>query len=62
MTAEQFNKMYPVGHLGFLHKDNGVVVPTDVRLEAFETESGDTVAFFTGVSGYYKVDRFEPLK
>ena len=62
MNAIEFNKRYPVGHLGFLHRDNGEVVPTAVRQEAFETGNGDPVAFFDGVSGYYKIDRFKPME
>lgn len=62
MKSEEFNKRYPVGHAGFLHRDNGQVQPTLVREPAFETEKGDTVAFFDGVSGYYKVDRFKPMQ
>jgi hypothetical protein len=54
----EFNQRYPVGIQGRLRKDSGEIVDTTVRHQAYVSHSGYPVAFFTGVSGYYLVDRF----
>jgi hypothetical protein len=54
----EFNRRFPVGTAGKLLKDSGETVETTVRHEAYISHSGHLVAFFTGVSGYYLIDRF----
>lgn len=59
--VEKFNRDYQVGHLGFLHKDDGTVVATTVSAPAQEL-GGRAVAWFEGVRGCYLIDRFVPLR
>lgn len=57
LEVENFNLKYPVGTEGNLRRDNGLHVATRIRGEAYEM-CGQSVAFFDGISGAYKTDRF----
>jgi hypothetical protein len=58
LEIENFNLKYPVGTPGKLFKDSGENVDTKVRGEAY-LMCGQSMAFFEGVSGCYKTDRFK---
>ncbi len=62
VDVERFNRECPVGTLGFLHKDGGIVIPTSVQEPAFVSDAGMSVAFFDNVSGYYLIDRFKRME
>jgi hypothetical protein len=59
--VERFNRECLVGHAGFLHKDDGRVLPTFVERPAQEM-GGRCVAWFEGVRGCYVTNRFVPLR
>lgn len=58
-SAAKWNSDNPVGTKGFLLRDLGERHATEVRKPAFVSSSGQVVAFFKNVSGYYLAERFE---
>ena len=61
MQIENFNLKYPVGTSVTVRKDNGALHTGNTRTEAYICESGYPVIFVTGISGYYLLDRVEPI-
>ena len=61
LESENWNLKHPVGTPVSLRKDNGETIETKTRSEAYVCESGYAVCFFEGVSGYYLLNRAEPL-
>ena len=62
-ACDAFNKKYPVGTKVLLKKDFvEELFPTIVRHEAYVLSGHSAVAFFTGVSGSYLIDRVFPCR
>lgn len=62
IIVADFNKNHTVGTIGTLTLDNGKKVETETRHHAVVANSGDAVCWFKGITGYYRLDRFEPKK
>lgn len=61
LEAENWNFKHPVGTSVVLRKDGGDDLRTKTRSEAYVSESGHTVCFFEGVSGYYLIEKATAL-
>lgn len=60
--CDRWNAANPVGTAVKLQKDNGSVVETTTRSEAYVCNSGYPVCFFKGISGYYLLSRATPAQ
>jgi hypothetical protein len=61
MTAEEFNKKYPIGSDVIYIDDFRVGHVTKTRSEAWELGHGDAVVKIEGRTGGYDVERIMPL-
>ena len=57
-----WNKKFPSGTLGFLTKDDGTVIPTKTRSEAWLTGDGTAIVKVDGIAGGYLLSRFKPIE
>lgn len=62
LEVENWNLKHPVGTAVTLRLDSGVDKITKTRSEAYVCDAGYPVAFFEDVSGYYLLERAEPLE
>lgn len=62
LNVENWNLKHPVGTQVKLRMDNGTDKITRTRYEAYVCDAGYPVCFFEGVSGYYLLDRAEPIQ
>lgn len=61
LTVENWNLKYEVGQPVKLRLDIGEERITRTRYKAYVCDAGYAVCFFEGVSGYYMLDRAEPI-
>lgn len=62
LMVENWNLKHPVGTRVKLRKDSGDVTETMTRCPAEVSASGHAVCWFTGISGYYLLDRATPME
>jgi hypothetical protein len=61
LIVENWNLRYPVGTIVTVKKDDGSTLTTTTRFPAEVSASGHAVGWFTGISGYYLLDRATPI-
>ena len=62
LIVENWNMKYPVGTIVTLRKDDDSTLTTTTRYPAEVSASGHAVGWFTGVSGYYLLERATPMQ
>jgi hypothetical protein len=64
MTAheqvEAWNRSHPTKTPVAVRRDNGEILKTETKSEAFVARNGLAVIFVLGISGYYLLERVKP--
>ncbi|MCR4319755.1 MAG: hypothetical protein NUV74_05390 [Candidatus Brocadiaceae bacterium] len=62
MKASEWNEWYEIGYPVLVKKDDGSVVQTKTRSEAWELGHGQAVIKLEGISGGYSLDRVQAME